>query len=227
MRSPTLCVHKLGRGGPGRRGFLYYLEKREWCEFWGRHRSSEWIGSCVPLVTGARWPSLQGCLARPPLCSPGACSSGKCEMAEFTTQNRQNLLPWFWGRGFGMGLGANPRDPNPQSCPCEGLPAIHTSTGSVFLPGPRCSKEGKFLRGQSRKLVFEHRAVCRLIAEFGVLPRCGETLIEMWERVVGRNREKMPKKNGLFRKCAGRSWKLFPFLPMFRLLLYFIRFIWS
>lgn len=62
-------------------------------------------------------------------------------------------------------------------------------------------------------------------AEFGSFSQSGRRPLEMCGRDAGRNGEKVPKKSGLFRTCAGGSRrKLFLFLPIFQLLLYFSSF---
>lgn len=139
------------RGGKGwpRQRRVPVLPREAESKCWGLLRSSEWMGRC------ALRPSTQGCPPAPlPLCSLGAWSSGKCEL------NRRFLLPWFSGGGVGVGLRANTRDPFPGSCPTE-LPDIHISTGSAFLTGPRCSREGSS-PGAQQKASF--RAQCSLQA---------------------------------------------------------------
>lgn len=69
------------------------------------------MGRCALGDRSPRALSTQGCpLAPPPLPSlgPGHLES---EVGKVTTLNRRHALPWFSSGGFGVGLGANPRDP--------------------------------------------------------------------------------------------------------------------
>lgn len=80
--------------------------------------------------------------------------------------------------------------------------------------------------GQSRKLVFGHRQFADLLQNLASFPSMGEKLIEMWERDVGRNREKMPEKKRPIQKMCWRKLEetLFPFSPYSGYKLYFTSF---
>ena len=150
----------------------------------------------------------------------GAWSSAKCEVGKVTTLSRRSPSPWFsagGGGGFGVASVPNPETPALWVVLQKAFPSFAGAQGlSAFLLGPRCPLKG-VLRGRSRQPVFGPKALCRLYCRIWHSPPERRRLLEMWEGDAGKNREKMPKKNGLFRKCAGGSWrKLFLFLPMFR-----------
>lgn len=95
----------------------------------------------------------------------------------------------------------------------EGLPDVYTSIGSAFLPGPTYL-EVQFPWGRAESQFQGTRQFAGLLQHLAFFPIPGERLREMWERDVGSKR-KMPKQNGLFRKCAGGSWRKLFFLLFF------------
>lgn len=149
-----------GTGRPRQKRVPVLPEKRE-CESRGRPRSAGGGGGCA---RGDGPPGLRAAAPAPPrLCCLGACSSRKGD---------ETLACCH-----GSGVGANPGDPYPESCP--GTSRGSPITGRV-LPGPGRPREGR-LSGQSRRLEFGPKAVCRLPAGGGARPRVGEQLTEVWE----------------------------------------------
>lgn len=120
----------------------------------------------------------------------------------------------------------------------QGLPSETPTLGAVlakdflsFTPAqvvfffPDAAVKGSPHGAEQKASVWAQGSFQALVQSLASFPCVGEKLIEMWERDVRRNREKMPKKNGLFRKCAGEVGGTF--FPIFKLLLGFIQFTWS
>lgn len=148
-------------------------------------------------------------------------------VAEAATLNRRTSC-----RGSGVGASVCASRPTPEipalreNCPSEGLPAVHSSSGSAFLPGPRYPQWREVLMGQQKASVRAQgslQAYCRiwppsLVQGRGSL-RCGE-------RHIGRNREKMPKKTTYSENVltdVGGNFSLSPHVPTITV----FQFIWS
>lgn len=117
-------------------------------------------------------------------------------------------MPWFWGRDFVLGLQANPGDPYFESCSSKRQQVVlffHGTDAPVKRRSHGAEQEaGVWAQGSLQ-------AYCRIwrssLAWGRNSLRCGKG---MWE---GRERRCL-RKNGLFRKCAGGSWrKLFSLSP--------------
>lgn len=63
--------------------------------------------------------------------------SNQLRLAHLETEVQKSLSTSCHSSGVGALVcsSGNPGDPFPESCPSEGLPAIHSSTGSAVLPG--------------------------------------------------------------------------------------------